>query len=67
MKTAFAFLALGLALLVACGLSLWSGKTPGLYGAIETRASVFYWLIVATYGVLGALGVAFAMRCLLWR
>ncbi len=62
MKAELVLIAAGLVLLAACGLSLWSGKTIGLYGVMETRASVFYWLIVATYGVLGVLCLFFAVR-----
>lgn len=54
-----------LVLLTACGLSLWSGKTIGLYGVTEARTSAFYWIIVTTYGGLGALCVLFALRLLL--
>lgn len=49
-------------LLTACGLSLWRGKTIGLYGSIEPRTSLFYWLIVVTYGGLGTLCLIFAIR-----
>lgn len=66
MNAVFILLAAGLALLGACVLSLWTGKTVGLYGVIETRASVFYWLIVVTYGGLGVLCLIFAFRAL-WR
>lgn len=66
MKSVFVLLIAGVVLLTACGLSLWRGKTVGLYGVIEPRTSVFYWLIVATYGALGMLCLIFAVR-MLWR
>ena len=66
MKTAGVLLVAGLVLLTAGGLSLWRGKTIGLYGAVEPRTSVFYWNIVGAYGVLGVLSLVFAIRTL-WR
>jgi hypothetical protein len=66
MKATLVLLAPGLALLTACILSLLSGKTFGLYGVTETRSSVFYWLIVVTYGGLALLCFVFALRAL-WR
>jgi hypothetical protein len=65
MKSVFVLLIAGVLLLTACGLSLWRGKTIGLYGVIEPRTSVFYWLIVLFYGVLGILCVIFVVRLLL--
>ena len=56
----------GHALLALCAWSLWNGKTVGLYGTLETLSSVFYWLIVVTYGGLGVLSVVFAFK-MLWR
>ena len=49
-------------LLALCGLSLWSGRTIGLYGVTELPTGPFYWIIVATYGALGGLCVLFAVR-----
>ena len=49
---------------MACAVSLWQGKTIGLYGIIETRTSAFYWIIVVTYGGLGVLCLIFAVRTL---
>jgi hypothetical protein len=67
MTTAFAFLAFGIVLLVAFAASLWTGRTIGLYGAIETRSSIFYWIVLLTYGGLGVLSVLFALRFLSGR
>ena len=55
----------GVVLLTACALSLWNGKTVGLYGAIETSTSLFYWVIVVTYGGLGGLCLLFGLRMLI--
>jgi hypothetical protein len=55
----------GIVLLVLCAVSIWSGRTVGLYGAMETRASIFYWIIVITYGGLGALCLFFALQMLM--
>jgi len=65
MNAVLVLLIASVALLTACAFSLWTGKTVGLYGMIETRASVFYWLIVLTYGGLGVLSLTFAVRMLL--
>lgn len=62
MKPALLLAVAGVVLLTACAFSLWSGKTIGLYGVTETRASVFYWIILATYGGLGLLCLVFAFR-----
>ena len=64
MRSPVVLLVAGLVLLAACGLSLWRGATIGLYGIIEPRTSVFYWLIVGTYGLLGVLSMVFAVRML---
>jgi hypothetical protein len=63
-KPAFVFFPAALLLLTACVVSLWAGKTVGLYGIIETRTSIFYWIIVVTYGGLGILSLIFAFRTL---
>ena len=57
--------AAGILLLTACAASLWTGKTVGLFGVTETRASLFYWIIVVTYGGLGVLCLTFCMRLLI--
>ena len=59
---ALAFGSVGVVLLALCALSLWHGRTIGLYGVVETRATIFYWMLVAAYGGLGALSVIFAVR-----
>lgn len=66
MRMTIGFLSAGLVLLALCALSLWNGKTVGPYATIETPASVFYWIIVVTYGGLGALSIVFALMAL-WR
>jgi uncharacterized membrane protein YidH (DUF202 family) len=66
MRTALAFLAAGLVLLTLAALSLWYRTTVGPYGTMETRSSVFYWIIVTSYGGLGLLSVIFAIKSL-WR
>ena len=53
LNTTLIFIVAGVLLLLAGALSLFYGKTIGLYGIIETRASIFYWIIVASYLVLG--------------
>jgi hypothetical protein len=58
-------IAIGVALLAAGVVSLILGKTIGLYGVIETRGSVFYWIIVSTYFGLGGLSTATGGRMLL--
>ena len=65
MSAAIVLLIATLVLLTACGVSLWAGKTIGLYGMTETRASVFYWIIVASYGALGGLCGLFTLRLML--
>jgi uncharacterized membrane-anchored protein len=65
MNSVFVLLIASVVLLTACALSLWSGKTIGLYGIVETRTSVFYWLIVVTYGGLGVLCLIQAFKALL--
>lgn len=62
MNPVLVFLIAAVVLLTACALSLWSGKTIGLYGIVETRASVFYWLTVVTYAGLGVLCLISALR-----
>ena len=62
MKLTLVLLVAGVLLLAVCGLSLWRGKTIGPYGIVEPQTSVFYWLIVAAYGALGALSLVFALR-----
>jgi hypothetical protein len=64
MSAAVVLLIAALALLTACGVSLWTGKTIGLYGMTETRTSVFYWIIIATYGAVGVLSMLAALRIL---
>ena len=52
----FQFLLLAGFILLAAGIiSLLMGKTIGLYGVVETRQSIFYWIIVIVYLVLGGL------------
>ena len=53
LNTTLIFIVAGVLLLLAGALSLFYGKTIGLYGIIETRASIFYWIIVASYLGLG--------------
>jgi hypothetical protein len=65
-RTALGVMAAGVALLALCVLSIWHGKTVGLYGAFETPSSIFYWIIVVTYAGVGALSLVFAFK-LLWR
>ena len=49
----FVFLFAGVFLLFLSGLSLYLGKTIGLYGTIEDQSSIFYWIIITTYLALG--------------
>jgi hypothetical protein len=62
MNRVLVLLGAGLVLVTACAVSLWRGKTIGLYGVIETPVSIFYWIIVITYGVLGVLCLISAIR-----
>jgi len=61
-NSALIILFAGIVLLLAGALSLFFGKTIGLYGVIENRASIFYWIIVVTYLVLGSLCLSGAYR-----
>lgn len=55
-------LATGVLCLAAAGISLRRGRTIGLYGVLESRGSVFYWILVGTYTLLGVLSLFFALR-----
>ena len=65
MALAWFFLIAAIGLLAAGIASLLAGKTIGLYGVIETRASAFYWIILATYLTLGAFSLYGAIRMLM--
>ena len=67
MSTGFTLLIAAAVLLGAGAWSLLAGKTIGLYGVIEPRGSIFYWIIVTSYLGLGTLCVAGAVRILLFR
>lgn len=65
MKPAPILLVAAIVLLGAAGLSLWRGRTPGLYGVMEPRTSAFFWIIVGAYLLLGGLSLIFAIRSFL--
>ena len=65
MQFPYFLLLLGVLLLAAGAASLYFGKTIGLYGVMETRASVFYWIIVITYLGLGGGCLFSAIRLIL--
>ena len=54
---ALIYLAAAILLLTAGIASLIAGKTIGLYGMIEPRSSIFFWVIVVTYLGLGAMSL----------
>lgn len=65
MSAGYVYLIAGVVLLAAGIVSLILGKTIGLYGVVETRASIFYWIIVVVYIGLGGLCLLGALRLLL--
>ena len=62
--TVYILLAAAVILLTAGIISIYAGKTVGLYGVIETRSSIFYWIIVATYMGLGLMCLFFIFHIL---
>lgn len=63
-STIYILLAAAVILLSAGIVSIYAGKTIGLYGAIETRSSIFYWIIVVTYMGLGLMCILMIFRIL---
>jgi hypothetical protein len=45
--------------------SLWAGKTIGLYGIVESRSSLFFWIIVLAYFVIGVFNLLAGLRLFL--
>lgn len=63
-STIYILIAAAVILLTAGIASIYAGKTIGIYGAMETRSSIFYWFIVVTYLGLGLMCVFVILRIL---
>jgi hypothetical protein len=64
MSLPFILIVAGFVLLGLGIWSLWAGKTIGLYGIVESRSSIFFWIIVLAYFVIGVFNLLSGLRLL---